>query len=87
METEEAHPVSYTHLIDGNGNKVTATKQITNIDKIAPTVELGTNGGTSVSYTHLDVYKRQAFTIITRSTSRIKIFNACNKQLIKTTRW
>ncbi len=36
----------YAEAIDGNGNKVTATKQITNIDKIAPTVELGTNGGT-----------------------------------------
>ena len=36
----------YAEAIDSDGNKVTATKQITNIDKLEPSVELGTNGGT-----------------------------------------
>ncbi len=38
----------YAEALDSNGNKVTATKQITNIDKIAPTVELDKNGGTYI---------------------------------------
>ena len=36
----------YAEAIDSDGNKVTATRQITIIDKIEPSVELGTNGGT-----------------------------------------
>ena len=38
----------YAEAIDSNGNKVTATKQITNIDKVAPTVELEKNGGSYI---------------------------------------
>ena len=35
----------YAEALDSNGNKVTATKHITNIDKIKPSVELSKNGG------------------------------------------
>ena len=60
------NPVSYTHL----GTKFTSTSIVdfTVKDKVADQKDLlwanatnKTNGTVTVSYTHLDVYKRQLF--------------------------
>ena len=44
--TVTANGTVYAEATDSIGNKVTASRAVTNIDKTTPTVALGTNGGT-----------------------------------------